>query len=34
MLIKQKTTLEEDNIVLNICRLILNKNKNIDTFLT
>ena len=45
---KQKTTLEEDNIVtnfinqysreinivLNICRLILNKNKNIDTFLT
>lgn len=24
----------EINIVLNICRLILNKNKNIDTFLT
>lgn len=48
MLIKQKITLEEDNIlinftnqyskeidiVLNICRLILNKNKNIDAFLT
>ena len=48
MLIKQKTTLEEDNIlinftnryskeidiVLNICRLILNKDKNIDAFLT
>ena len=48
MLIKQKTALEEDsilinftnqcskeiNIVLNICRLILNKDKNIDAFLT
>lgn len=48
MLIKQKTTLEEDSIlinftnqyskeidiVLNICRLILNKDKNIDAFLT
>ena len=48
MLIKQKTTLEEDsilinftnqcskeiNIVLNICRLILNKDKNINAFLT
>ena len=48
MLIKQKTTSEEDNIlinftnqyskeidiVLNICRLILNKDKNIDAFLT
>ena len=48
MLIKQKTTLEEDgilidfinqyskeiDIVLNICRLILNKDKNIDAFLT
>ena len=48
MLIKQKTTLEEDSIlinftnqyskeidiVLNICRLILNKDKNINTFLT
>lgn len=48
MLIKQKTTLEEDSIlinfinqyskeidiVLNICRLLLNKNKDIDTFLT
>ena len=48
MLIKQKTTLEEDSIlinftnqyskeidiVLNICRLILNKDKNINAFLT
>ena len=48
MLIKQKTTLEEDSIltnfinqysreidiVLNICRLILNKDKDIDAFLT
>lgn len=48
MLIKQKTTLEEDSIltnfinqyskeidiVLNICRLLLNKDKDIDTFLT
>ena len=48
MLIKQKTTLEEDNIlinftnqhskeidiVLNIYRLILNKDKNINAFLT
>lgn len=48
MLIKQKTTLEEDSIlinftnqyskeidiVLNICRLILNKDKNIDASLT
>ena len=48
MLIKQKTTSEEDSIlinftnqysreidiVLNICRLILNKDKDIDVFLT
>ena len=48
MLIKQKTTLEEDSILtnfinqysreidiaLNVCRLILNKDKDMDAFLT